>query len=299
MTHKPGLWTVYHAIDLPLVPVLLDMERTGVRIDQDRLGPLGEEIRAEAEAHRLAAMALAESAGVPHLNLGSTPQVRHLVYDVLGLPITKQTKTSGLPSVDKDVLRPFRSVPFVDHLLSYREMQKLYSTYVAGLGKAIASDGRVHPSWNNTRVETGRLSSSDPNCQNIPSRSRVGKLIRTAFVASPGNVIVKMDQSQIELRIVAVVAGETKMIEAFRTGKDLHQATADLIGIPRAQAKIVNFGGFAEVKPTQLLEAPRGNQQPGRAGTSANGSETDSVARPVTAAARERNTVGTSQDVKV
>ncbi|MFR4560948.1 MAG: DNA polymerase I, partial [Flavonifractor plautii] len=183
-------------------------------------------------------------------NINSTQQFGRILFDKLGLPPVKKTKTGY--STNADVLEKLRDKhPIVEAVLDYRQLAKLKSTYVDGLTKVIAADGRIHTSFQNTVTATGRLSSTEPNLQNIPVRTELGAELRKMFVAPAGRVLVDADYSQIELRLLAHIAGDEHMIAAFRTGEDIHTVTASQVfGVPpeqvthemRRRAKAVNFG---------------------------------------------------------
>ena len=183
-------------------------------------------------------------------NVNSTQQFGHILFDKLGLPPVKKTKTGY--STSAEVLEKLRGRhPIVEAVLDYRQLAKLKSTYVDGLMKVIAPDGRIHTSFQNTVTATGRLSSTEPNLQNIPVRTELGAELRRMFVAPEGKVLVDADYSQIELRLLAHIAGDAHMIAAFRSGEDIHTVTASQVfGVPpesvthemRRRAKAVNFG---------------------------------------------------------
>lgn len=235
-------------IELPLVEVLVDMEWTGIAIDRPLFTRLAQELatdldRLEREIHHAAGESF---------NLNSTRQLGAILFDKLGLPVLKKTKTG--PSTDADVLEQLagqgHEVPRL--LLEYRELQKLRSTYVDVLPTKIhPATGRIHTSFNQTGAATGRLSSNDPNLQNIPVRTPRGEAIRRGFVPGPGRRFVVADYSQIELRLMAHLSGDPAFVSAFRAGEDIHRQTAALIfGVPvaevtgemRARAKTINFG---------------------------------------------------------
>jgi len=242
-----GLDHLLREIELPLVPVLVDMEWRGIAVDADRLGVLsrqfGEELR---DLER----AIHADAGTD-FNINSTPQLRHVLFEKLQLPVLKKTKTG--PSTDADVLEGLAAMGFTTPalLLEYRELTKLRSTYVDTLPGRIAPEtGRIHTTFNQAGATTGRLSSLDPNLQNIPVRTARGEEIRRCFVAAPGHRLVVADYSQIELRVLAHLSGDDAFIEAFRRGGDIHRETAAIIfEVPleavtaemRARAKTINF----------------------------------------------------------
>jgi DNA polymerase-1 len=243
-----GLERLLAEIEMPLVPVLVDMEWDGIAIDRALFARISEELTrdmAELEAR------IAGAAGAS-VNLNSPKQLAALLFEKLQLPVLKRTKTG--PSTDADVLEQLaqmgHEVPNL--ILEYREVQKLKSTYVDVLPTRIcAATGRIHTSFNQAGAATGRLSSAEPNLQNIPVRSLRGEEIRKAFVPGPGCSFVVADYSQIELRLMAHLSGDPAFIQAFRSGGDIHRQTASLIfGVPpeavtaemRSRAKTINFG---------------------------------------------------------
>jgi DNA polymerase-1 len=245
---EPGLAGVLQDIEVPLIPVLARMEQRGVLIDGDLLRSqstemAGQILKLEKEAH--------DAAGQP-FNLGSPRQLQEILFDKLGLPVVRKTPT-GQPSTAEDVLQELA----VDYelpslILEYRSLTKLKSTYTDRLPEQInPRTGRVHTSYHQAVAATGRLSSSDPNLQNIPVRTPLGRRIRQAFVAPEGWLILACDYSQIELRIMAHLSGDPGLLQAFRDNVDVHQATAsEVFGIPRdavgadqrRAAKAINFG---------------------------------------------------------
>ena len=235
-------------IEVPLIPVLVEMEWHGVLVDLERLGEI-----ARAFTHELAELeqTIYRVAGA-EFNINSTPQLRHVLFEKHQLPVLKRTKTGA--STDYDVLEQLAAmgheVPRL--LIEYRELSKLKSTYVDALpGFINPATGRIHTSFNQTGAATGRLSSSEPNLQNIPVRTPRGETIQRAFVAPPGAVLVTADYSQIELRLLAHLSGDPAFVQAFEQGGDIHRQTAAIIfGVPqdqvtaemRARAKTINFG---------------------------------------------------------
>ncbi len=234
-------------IEMPLVPVLADMEKTGVRIDFDFFDALrerftGEIAQIEEEIYKLAGC---------EVNLRSVPQMRELLFDRLELPVIRKTKTG--PSTDESVLSELAAqghqIPRL--ILEYRELDKLDGTYVSKLPVLVNPEtGRIHTTFNQTVAATGRLSSSDPNLQNIPVRTTLGREIRKGFVPAGGYVFLSADYSQIELRVLAHLSGDPAFVEAFRAGRDIHRETAARIfGVEpdavsagmRDQAKTINF----------------------------------------------------------
>ena len=241
-----GMHDLYYGVELPLCPVLAEMEHLGMLVDRQALAAFGalldERIRADE--------ALIYDLAGEQFNINSTQQFGHILFDKLGLPPVKKTKTGY--STSAEVLEKLRGKhPIVEAVLDYRQLAKLKSTYVDGLMKVIAPDGRIHTSFQNTVTATGRLSSTEPNLQNIPVRTELGAELRRMFVAPEGKVLVDADYSQIELRLLAHIAGDEHMIAAFRSGEDIHTVTASQVfGVPpesvthemRRRAKAVNFG---------------------------------------------------------
>ena len=236
---------LFEQFELPLVPVLARMEHAGIGVDRAYLESMGADLR-----ERLAKLdaQVQELAGEP-FNVNSTDQLRFILFDKLGLPAIKKTST-GKPSTDASVLKKMEH-PLVDALLEYRELEKLRSTYVDGYLPLIDVDGRIHTRFNQMAATTGRLSSDRPNLQNIPIRSESGRTIRRAFVAGEGAMFLVADYSQIELRVLAHMSGDPFLLEAFRTGSDVHTATAGRVwGLAEADvsidqrrtAKMINFG---------------------------------------------------------
>ena len=241
-----GLTQVYEEIERPLCPVLAEMEQAGVLVDQAALAHFGQTLQTGIEVLQGEIYAQAGE----KFNINSTQQLGRVLFEGLGLPPVKKTKTGYSTSAEVlEKLRPQH--PIIDLILEYRQLTKLNSTYVEGLAKVIAPDGRIHTSFQNTVTATGRLSSTEPNLQNIPVRTELGAQIRTMFIARPGWVLVDADYSQIELRLLAHMAGDEKMIAAFQSGQDIHAQTASQVfGLPpeeitgelRRRAKAVNFG---------------------------------------------------------
>ena len=237
---------MYEQVELPLCPVLAEMEEAGVLVDQDALARFGQTLKTGIDVLQEEIWAMAGK----KFNLNSTQQLGKILFERLGLPPVKKTKTGY--STSAEVLEKLRDKhPIIQRILDYRQLTKLNSTYVEGLAKVIAPDGRIHTSFQNTVTATGRLSSTEPNLQNIPVRTELGAQMRTMFIARPGWVLVDADYSQIELRLLAHMAGDEKMIAAFRSGQDIHAQTASQVfGLPpeevtgelRRRAKAVNFG---------------------------------------------------------
>jgi DNA polymerase-1 len=242
-----GLGTLLEQLELPLVAVLVDMEWRGIAVDVERLELLSQEFGAELQELEAG---IHEEAGTD-FNINSTPQLRHVLFEKLGLPVIKRTKTG--PSTDADVLGELASMgfPLPKLLLDYREVSKLRSTYVDALPLRVNPvTGRIHTSFSQTGAATGRLSSSDPNLQNIPVRTWRGEQIRRCFVPADGCLFVVADYSQIELRLLAHLSEDPAFLEAFRRGGDIHRETAaiifdvavdDVTPEMRARAKTINF----------------------------------------------------------
>ena len=241
-----GMTKLFYEIEMPLCRVLADMQEQGFMIDKAALVSFGESLTgtiAELERARY------EHAGC-EFNINSPKQLGEVLFDKLMLPAGKKTKTGW--STNADVLEKLRGKhPIIDQILDYRMLTKLKSTYADGLLKEISVDGRIHTNFQMTVTATGRLSSTEPNLQNIPVRRELGAQIRNMFVASPGKVLVDADYSQIELRLLAHIADDETMIAAFRSGEDIHAVTASQVfGVPldevtplqRSHAKAVNFG---------------------------------------------------------
>ena len=237
---------LYNEIEFPLAQVLADMTRTGVLVDKDGIEQFGVKLREELEQ---VLTRIHMETGSATFNPNSPKQLGEMLFDTMGLPHGKKTQRGW--STDAETLESLREYPLVEDVLQYRAYQKLNSTYVEGLLKVIGEDGRIHTRFNQTEARTGRLSSDNPNLQNIPIRTELGSQLRAYFIAKPGCVLVDADYSQIELRILAHVTGDEHMQNAFRSGEDIHRSTAAKIyGIPqsevtprlRSSAKAINFG---------------------------------------------------------
>jgi len=267
---EQGLAELYRTLELPLVPVLAEMERAGIKIDRTFFREMSERINGELEHVR---SDIWKAAG-EEFNLNSTLQLREVLFDKLQLPVLKKTKTG--PSTDASVLEELATegheVP--RRMLEYRELEKLRSTYVDALPKLVhPRSGRIHTSFNQTVAATGRLSSSEPNLQNIPIRTALGREVRKGFVAREGCLLLGVDYSQIELRVMAHFSGDEAFVTAFRSGTDVHRQTAAVIfDIPvdevtphqRGQAKTINFAtlyGQGAFSLATQLGVPRGAAQ--------------------------------------
>ena len=259
------LW-LYQELERPLSRVLAHMEATGVRLDVPYLRALSLEVEAEVRRVEEEVFRLA---GHP-FNLNSRDQLERVLFDELGLPAIGKTEKTGKRSTSAAVLEALREAhPIVAKILEYRELTKLKSTYIDPLpGLVHPKTGRLHTRFNQTATATGRLSSSDPNLQNIPVRTPLGQRIRRAFVAEEGWLLVALDYSQIELRVLAHLSGDENLIRVFKEGQDIHTETASwMFAVPkeavdplmRRAAKTVNFGvlyGMSAHRLSQELSIP-------------------------------------------
>ena len=253
-----GLTGLLQDMEIPLCSVLANMERRGVLVDKNALARFGEMLTGRIAETQKEIYAQAGE----EFNILSPKQLGHILFEKLGLPPIKKTKTGY--STNAEVLEKLQyQHPIVSLVLEYRQLTKLNSTYVEGLSKVIAPDGRIHTSFQNTVTATGRLSSTEPNLQNIPVRTALGAEMRTMFVARPGWVLVDADYSQIELRLLAHMSGDEAMIQAFRDGVDIHTVTASQVfGVSpdrvtadmRRAAKAVNFGIVYGISPFSLSQ---------------------------------------------
>ena len=253
-----GMWELYQTVELPLCPVLAEMETEGFLVDRKALAQFGDMLSGRIQTAQKNIFDLAGE----EFNINSTQQLGRILFDQLGLPPVKKTKTGY--STNADVLDKLRgSHPIIQEILDYRQLTKLKSTYVDGLGKVIGPDGRIHTCFQNTVTATGRLSSTEPNLQNIPIRTELGAQLRKMFVAPAGRVLVDADYSQIELRLLACMAGDQAMIDGFNSGEDIHRITASQVfGVPqdevtpqmRRSAKAVNFGIVYGISPFSLSQ---------------------------------------------
>lgn len=255
---KNTMQQLYQQIELPLCTVLYRMEKRGICVDRSKLEQFGQML-----AQRISdCEALIYSYSDTKFNINSTKQLGELLFEKLGLPPVKKTKTGY--STNADVLEKLKNKhPIIPAIMDYRMLTKLKSTYADGLIKEIREDGRVHTTFQNLVTATGRLSSTEPNLQNIPVRTDLGAEIRKMFVPKPGCVLVDADYSQIELRVLAHIAADTTMQESFRNGTDVHAATAaQVFGVPvenvtplqRRHAKAVNFGIVYGISEFSLAE---------------------------------------------
>ncbi|UCH43276.1 MAG: DNA polymerase I [Dehalococcoidales bacterium] len=263
--HKQGLWQLFNDVEMPLVPVLVHMERNGIALDTELLRQM---------AHRLGEQLIKLEADIYNcvghqFNINSSQQLGSVLFDELKLPTGRKTKNGY--STGASVLEELRgSHEIIDHILEYRQLTKLKSTYIDSLPRLInPKTGRVHTSFNQTRTATGRLSSSDPNLQNIPVRGELGKEVRQAFTAPPGSSLLSCDYSQIDLRALAHLSQDQGLLDAFNHDEDIHAATASrLFNVDPAQvtddmrrvAKTVNFGviyGMSDYGLQQATELSR------------------------------------------
>ena len=255
---KNGMTALYHDIELPLCGVLYRMEKLGIDIDREQLEQFGAML-----TERIAACEdLIFSYSEEKFNINSTKQLGELLFDKLGLPPVKKTKTGY--STNADVLEKLKSKhPIIPAIMDYRMLTKLKSTYAEGLIKQIGGDGRIHTTFQNLVTATGRLSSTEPNLQNIPVRTDLGAEIRKMFIPKPGCVLVDADYSQIELRVLAHIAKDETMCAAFRNGMDIHTVTASQVfnvepeqvsALQRRHAKAVNFGIVYGISEFSLAE---------------------------------------------
>ena len=249
LRREPALVDIYERIEMPLFPVLAAMEERGIRIDVDLLRSMSKSMGdqlAELETKIYA------EAGT-EFNINSPMQLGHILFEKLQYPVIKKTKTTKSYSTSVEVLEELASHGYAvpQLILQHRELHKLKGTYVDALPQIVGRDGRVHTTFNQAVAATGRLSSSDPNLQNIPIRTQTGREIRKAFIADPGMVLLSADYSQVELRILAHISQDESLIETFRRGADIHRATASkMFNIPeeeltaeqRRAAKTINFG---------------------------------------------------------
>ncbi|MBQ8297822.1 MAG: DNA polymerase I, partial [Ruminococcus sp.] len=241
-----GMTSLLENIEMPLTEVLAAMEHVGVRVDADGVKSFGADLTEMIEE---TSQMIYDEAG-HEFNISSPKQLGTVLFEELGLPAKKKTK-SGY-STNADVLEELRSQsPIVDNVLKYRQYTKLNSTYVAGLLDKVAEDGRIHTCFKQTETRTGRISSTEPNMQNIPVRTELGSQMRKFFVAEQGRILLDADYSQIELRVMAHLCGDKNMIDAFVSGEDIHTSTAaQVFDMPpvmvtsemRSAAKAVNFG---------------------------------------------------------
>ena len=255
---KAEMLKLYEEIELPLCPVLYSMEKAGVAIDRNQLIEFGQMLASRISECEAAIFSYSDGP----FNINSTKQLGELLFDKLGLPPVKKTKTGY--STNADVLEKLKNKhPIISAIMDYRMLTKLKSTYADGLLKVIDNDGRIRTTFQNLVTATGRLSSTEPNLQNIPVRTDLGAEIRKMFIPKPGCVLVDADYSQIELRVLAHIADDTTMQEAFRSGMDIHTVTASQVfgvapeavtALQRRNAKAVNFGIVYGISEFSLAE---------------------------------------------
>ena len=240
------MWNVYREIELPLIFTLDSMEKWGIRVKGEELKAYGEKLQVRiAELEKL----IYEQAG-EEFNINSPKQLGVILFEKMGIPGGRKTKTGYSTAADiLEKLAPEQ--PIVNDILEYRQLTKLKSTYADGLSAVIEADGRIHSTFNQTITATGRISSTEPNLQNIPVRMELGRLIRKVFVPEDGYVFLDADYSQIELRVLAHMSGDEKLIQAYREAEDIHRLTAsqvfhvpfdEVTDLQRRNAKAVNFG---------------------------------------------------------
>ena len=256
--NNTGMQTLYDTIELPLVYTLSDMEKEGVHVDAEELKRYGEELAAQIAVLE---KEIYEGAGET-FNINSPKQLGHILFEKLEMPYGKKTKTGY--STAADVLEKLAvEYPLVSKILEYRQLAKLKSTYADGLANFIEEDGRIHTNFQQTVTATGRLSSTDPNLQNIPIRMELGRMIRKVFLPKDGYVFVDADYSQIELRILAHMSGDEMLIQAYREAQDIHRMTAsqvfhtpfeEVTDLQRRNAKAVNFGIVYGISPFGLSQ---------------------------------------------
>jgi DNA polymerase I len=268
LRRDPALLKIYETIEMPLIPVLANMEERGIRIDCDLLRTMSRDMGAQIAdlEKRIYAEAGTE------FNINSPQQLGHVLFEKLNYPAIKKTKGTKAYSTSVDVLEELASHGFAvpQLILQHRELHKLKSTYIDALPLLVDAHGRVHTSFNQAVAATGRLSSSDPNLQNIPIRTELGREIRKAFIADDGYALLSADYSQVELRILAHISGDADLIETFRRGDDIHRATAsrmfniapdELTHDQRRAAKTINFGvlyGMSAFRLSNELNIPTG-----------------------------------------
>lgn len=271
MLDENGLKDLFEKCEMPLIFILASMEYQGIRCDAEVLMSIGEELTKALSGFE---ESIYKQAG-HEFNINSPKQLSHILFDEMAIPYPKQKNKSGTYSTAADILEKLKADnQIVDDVLNYRKLNKLNSTYVEGLLPLIGHDGKVRPHFMQTVAATGRLSCTEPNLQNIPVRDDYGRLIRKAFITdNPDNVFVGSDYSQIELRILASLSGDESLISDFKSGKDIHRATAsrvfgisedDVTPLDRTKAKAVNFGvvyGMSGFGLGESLNITRGEAQ--------------------------------------
>ena len=252
---EDGLESLFRDLELPLIPVLADIERHGVRIDLPALAGQSQRIEAELASRSARIFELAGE----EFNINSPKQLSVILFDKLQLPTAKRTGKTKVASTAVDVLEDLALTHELPKLiLEWRALQKLKGTYIDALPQLVHSrTARVHTSFNQAVAATGRLSSSDPNLQNIPIRTDLGREIRRAFIADPGFVLISADYSQIELRVLAHLAGEEALVDAFRRGEDIHDRTALKVFGPTAASTSTSCGGGRRSSTTRCCTERR------------------------------------------
>jgi len=268
LAELPKVQKLFNEIEMPLIEVLWSMEKTGILLDIDRLKKTGEEIERAIVATE---EEIKKEVGF-EINLNSSIQVGNFLAEKAGVPLTK-TKTGRYATNENEIFQHAEQFPIIKKLLSYRMLTKLRSTYVESLISKVDEKGRVHTTYNQVAVSTGRLSSANPNLQNIPVTSEFGQKIKSCFTASDGHIFVSFDYSQQELRILAHLTGEEKLIDAFKSNRDVHKTTAMLLfnveydKVTKEQrmiAKTINFGiiyGMSSFGMSQTLHIPTDEAQ--------------------------------------
>lgn len=259
-----GMEELYYSIEMPLCRVLAEMEHTGFAVDRAQLSAFGKTL---GDAISVLQQDIYRLAG-GEFNINSTKQLGHVLFDILGLPVVSKTKTGV--STNIEVLEKLADKhPIIEKLIEYRQLTKLKSTYADGLMKVISPDGRIRTSFNMTATATGRLSSTEPNLQNIPVRTELGGELRKMFVAGEGCLLIDADYSQIELRLLAHISSDPVMASAFKAGEDIHRVTAsqvfgvglqEVTPLQRSRAKAVNFGivyGISDFSLAQDIKVSR------------------------------------------
>ncbi|HCF57441.1 MAG TPA: DNA polymerase I [Myxococcales bacterium] len=244
---QEGMEPLYREIELPLVRVLFDMEQEGFQVDREPLIEMGQRF---TEQTRQLQEEIYQLTGVKGFNINSPQQLGKVLFEDLGLPSRRKTRTGW--STDADTLEVLREMhPAVDKILAYRQIVKLNGTYIDGLLRKVDASGRIHTTFDQVGTATGRISSNEPNLQNIPVRSDLGKRVRSAFVSEPGRLLLSADYSQVELRVLAHVSGDQALLDSFAKGEDVHTRTAaEVFGVVpeavtgemRRAAKAINFG---------------------------------------------------------
>ena len=257
-----GLWKLFTEMELPLIPILLRAEKRGIRIDTVYLKELSVKLHKALDAR---SEKIWEFAGT-RFNINSPQQLGQILFEHLKLERKGIKKTGGgaISTRESELQKLTGAHPIIEELLAYRELQKLLSTYIDNLPEMVGSDGRLHTTFVQTGTTTGRLSSQNPNLQNIPVKGEYGKEIRHAFVAEEGHTLAAFDYSQIELRVLAILSGDARLIKTFQENRDIHAAVAsEVFGVPenevtkdmRRKAKVINFGIIYGMGVTSLQKS--------------------------------------------